>query len=188
MKFGGSSVANASRMREVAGIICSFPDELPCIVLSAMGKVWKPFVTLCSILAGSSLPLPPPPSEPPLPPTPSPPFPVRSGLDPLASGPGHHTYNRKSTYGRHILICSDFYDHGFCSYQSHYVHVCWAGAFLDHICAKSCHCNSNDCCFQCRQQIYSCKPVKKLLSQDKKMASMWNLSGIALAKIQIRAK
>ena len=39
MKFGGSSVANAARMREVAAIICSFPDQLPCVVLSAMGKV-----------------------------------------------------------------------------------------------------------------------------------------------------
>ncbi len=39
MKFGGSSVANAERMREVAAIVCSFPDELPCVVLSAMGKV-----------------------------------------------------------------------------------------------------------------------------------------------------
>ena len=39
MKFGGSSVANAQRMREVADIICSFPEHLPCIVLSAMGKV-----------------------------------------------------------------------------------------------------------------------------------------------------
>ncbi|KAK9858857.1 hypothetical protein WJX84_007034 [Apatococcus fuscideae] len=38
MKFGGSSVANAQRMREVADIICSFPEHLPCIVLSAMGK------------------------------------------------------------------------------------------------------------------------------------------------------
>jgi hypothetical protein len=42
MKFGGSSVANAERMREVAGIICSFPEQLPCIVLSAMGKVTPP--------------------------------------------------------------------------------------------------------------------------------------------------
>ncbi|KAK9865888.1 hypothetical protein WJX84_003087 [Apatococcus fuscideae] len=38
MKFGGSSVANAQRMREVADIVCSFPEHLPCIVLSAMGK------------------------------------------------------------------------------------------------------------------------------------------------------
>lgn len=44
MKFGGSSVASAERMREVAEIICSFPEELPCVVLSAMGKVssWHP--------------------------------------------------------------------------------------------------------------------------------------------------
>ncbi|KAL0019476.1 hypothetical protein WJX77_010723 [Trebouxia sp. C0004] len=38
MKFGGSSVANADRMWEVAQIICSFPQLFPCIVLSAMGK------------------------------------------------------------------------------------------------------------------------------------------------------
>jgi len=39
MKFGGSSVADAARMREVAAIVCGFTDELPCVVLSAMGKV-----------------------------------------------------------------------------------------------------------------------------------------------------
>lgn len=38
MKFGGSSVASAERMREVADLICSFPEERPVIVLSAMGK------------------------------------------------------------------------------------------------------------------------------------------------------
>lgn len=38
-KFGGSSVRDAERMREVAAIICSFPDLLPVVVLSAMGKV-----------------------------------------------------------------------------------------------------------------------------------------------------
>ncbi|GAB4818727.1 hypothetical protein N2152v2_005773 [Parachlorella kessleri] len=38
MKFGGSSVATAERMLEVASIICSFPDQLPVVVLSAMGK------------------------------------------------------------------------------------------------------------------------------------------------------
>ncbi|XP_072970706.1 aspartokinase 2, chloroplastic-like [Typha angustifolia] len=38
MKFGGSSVASAERMREVAELILSFPDERPVIVLSAMGK------------------------------------------------------------------------------------------------------------------------------------------------------
>jgi aspartokinase len=36
-KFGGSSVRDAERMREVADIICSFPQYLPCVVLSAMG-------------------------------------------------------------------------------------------------------------------------------------------------------
>ncbi|XP_068335345.1 aspartokinase 2, chloroplastic-like isoform X2 [Pyrus communis] len=38
MKFGGSSVASAERMREVADLILSFPQERPVIVLSAMGK------------------------------------------------------------------------------------------------------------------------------------------------------
>lgn len=38
MKFGGSSVASAERMREVAELIISFPEERPVIVLSAMGK------------------------------------------------------------------------------------------------------------------------------------------------------
>uniref|UniRef100_A0A0D3GPV3 aspartate kinase n=1 Tax=Oryza barthii TaxID=65489 RepID=A0A0D3GPV3_9ORYZ len=38
MKFGGSSVALAERMREVADLILSFPEERPVIVLSAMGK------------------------------------------------------------------------------------------------------------------------------------------------------
>ncbi|XP_076915333.1 aspartokinase 2, chloroplastic-like [Bidens hawaiensis] len=38
MKFGGSSVASAVRMKEVAELILSFPEENPVIVLSAMGK------------------------------------------------------------------------------------------------------------------------------------------------------
>uniref|UniRef100_A0A7N0TM50 aspartate kinase n=1 Tax=Kalanchoe fedtschenkoi TaxID=63787 RepID=A0A7N0TM50_KALFE len=38
MKFGGSSLASAERMREVADLVCSFPDERPVVVLSAMGK------------------------------------------------------------------------------------------------------------------------------------------------------
>ncbi|KAK3183891.1 hypothetical protein Dsin_031177 [Dipteronia sinensis] len=38
MKFGGSSLASADRMREVAELIRSFPNERPVIVLSAMGK------------------------------------------------------------------------------------------------------------------------------------------------------
>ena len=42
MKFGGSSLASAERMREVADIVCSFPEQYPCIVLSAMGKVGLP--------------------------------------------------------------------------------------------------------------------------------------------------
>lgn len=38
MKFGGSSVASAERMKEVASLILSFPEERPIVVLSAMGK------------------------------------------------------------------------------------------------------------------------------------------------------
>ncbi|CAN4089574.1 unnamed protein product [Withania somnifera] len=38
MKFGGSSVASAERMREVVDLILSFPEERPVVVLSAMGK------------------------------------------------------------------------------------------------------------------------------------------------------
>lgn len=38
MKFGGSSVASADRMKEVADLILSFHEERPVIVLSAMGK------------------------------------------------------------------------------------------------------------------------------------------------------
>ena len=38
MKFGGSSVASAERMVEVAQIALSFPGTLSVIVLSAMGK------------------------------------------------------------------------------------------------------------------------------------------------------
>lgn len=37
-KFGGSSVRDADRMREVASIVSSFGDHLPVVVLSAMGK------------------------------------------------------------------------------------------------------------------------------------------------------
>lgn len=48
-KFGGSSVANAERMREVAKIVCLFQDEAPIVVLSAMGKT-----TNNLLLAGES--------------------------------------------------------------------------------------------------------------------------------------
>ena len=37
MKFGGSSVANAERIRHVAGIIQAYKNKLPVVVLSAMG-------------------------------------------------------------------------------------------------------------------------------------------------------
>lgn len=39
MKFGGSSVATAEKMRNVARVVCRDANELPCVVLSAMGKV-----------------------------------------------------------------------------------------------------------------------------------------------------
>ncbi|KAF9604545.1 hypothetical protein IFM89_007666 [Coptis chinensis] len=38
MKFGGSSVANAERIKKIAGLILGFKEERPVIVLSAMGK------------------------------------------------------------------------------------------------------------------------------------------------------
>ncbi|KAL5127344.1 Aspartokinase 2, chloroplastic [Glycine soja] len=38
MKFGGSSVASADRMKEVATLILSFPEERPIVVLSVVGK------------------------------------------------------------------------------------------------------------------------------------------------------
>lgn len=38
MKFGGSSVASAERMKEVVDLILSFDQERPLVVLSAMGK------------------------------------------------------------------------------------------------------------------------------------------------------
>ncbi|CAI8593968.1 unnamed protein product [Vicia faba] len=38
MKFGGSSVASAERIMEVATLVTSFPQEIPIVVLSAMGK------------------------------------------------------------------------------------------------------------------------------------------------------
>ena len=37
MKFGGSSVANAERIRHVASIIQAYSKERPVVVLSAMG-------------------------------------------------------------------------------------------------------------------------------------------------------
>ena len=37
MKFGGSSVANAERIKHVASIIKAYKDKKPVVVLSAMG-------------------------------------------------------------------------------------------------------------------------------------------------------
>lgn len=49
MKFGGSSVASAERMREVADLIRSFPEERPVIVLSAMGKTTNKLILVLLI-------------------------------------------------------------------------------------------------------------------------------------------
>ena len=49
-KFGGSSVASAERMHEVADIVCSFQDQAPVVVLSAMGKV-RPHWSDCGLSA-----------------------------------------------------------------------------------------------------------------------------------------
>ncbi|KAL2334258.1 hypothetical protein Fmac_015471 [Flemingia macrophylla] len=54
MKFGGSSVASAERMREVASLILSFPEELPIVVLSAMGKTTNKLLLKCYFLTGCS--------------------------------------------------------------------------------------------------------------------------------------
>lgn len=48
MKFGGSSVASAERMKEVAELILSFPEENPVIVLSAMGKTTNKLILVCA--------------------------------------------------------------------------------------------------------------------------------------------
>ena len=37
MKFGGSSVANAERIKHVASIIKAYKEKRPIVVLSAMG-------------------------------------------------------------------------------------------------------------------------------------------------------
>ena len=54
MKFGGSSVASAERMREVAELIRSFPEERPVIVLSAMGKTTNKLLLVRSLLPNFS--------------------------------------------------------------------------------------------------------------------------------------
>ncbi|KAL5069566.1 hypothetical protein RYX36_020453 [Vicia faba] len=52
MKFGGSSVASAERIMEVATLVMSFPQEIPIVVLSAKGKNTNKlllfFYALCS--------------------------------------------------------------------------------------------------------------------------------------------
>ena len=63
MKFGGSSVATADRMAEVAQIVLSFPGTYPVVVLSAMGKT-----TNLLLQAGEEALTTPPGSIPSLPP------------------------------------------------------------------------------------------------------------------------
>lgn len=48
MKFGGTSVGSAERMKCIADIITSFPDEFPVVVLSAMGKTTNLLLTVCT--------------------------------------------------------------------------------------------------------------------------------------------
>jgi len=55
MKFGGSSVASAERMKEVADLILSFPEESPVIVLSAMGKTTNKLIAVCATFLYSKL-------------------------------------------------------------------------------------------------------------------------------------
>lgn len=55
MKFGGSSVASAERMREVADLILSFPEERPVIVLSAMGKTTNKLLLVLELSLSLSL-------------------------------------------------------------------------------------------------------------------------------------
>ncbi|RWW18444.1 hypothetical protein BHE74_00047836 [Ensete ventricosum] len=50
MKFGGSSVASAQRMKEVADLILRFPEERPVIVLSAMGKTTNNLLLVLHLL------------------------------------------------------------------------------------------------------------------------------------------
>lgn len=58
MKFGGSSVASAERMREVADLILSFPEERPVIVLSAMGKTTNKLLSVFVYLLCLLYPIP----------------------------------------------------------------------------------------------------------------------------------
>lgn len=51
MKFGGSSVASADRMREIADLILSFPNERPVVVLSAMGKTTNKLLLVLIVMA-----------------------------------------------------------------------------------------------------------------------------------------
>ena len=49
MKFGGSSLVSAERMRHVADLILGFPEENPIIVLSAMGKTTNKLLLVSTI-------------------------------------------------------------------------------------------------------------------------------------------
>lgn len=50
MKFGGSSVASSERMKEVANLVLSFPEERPIVVLSAMGKTTNKLLLVLTCL------------------------------------------------------------------------------------------------------------------------------------------
>lgn len=55
MKFGGSSVASAERMREVSELILSFPEETSVIVLSAMGKTTNKLLLVLKVYSAPSV-------------------------------------------------------------------------------------------------------------------------------------
>lgn len=55
MKFGGSSVASAERMREVSELILSFPEETSVIVLSAMGKTTNKLLLVQKVYSAPSV-------------------------------------------------------------------------------------------------------------------------------------
>jgi hypothetical protein len=55
MKFGGSSLASAERMREVADLILNFPYETPVVVLFAMGKTTNNLLLVPSISSSQRL-------------------------------------------------------------------------------------------------------------------------------------
>ena len=55
MKFGGSSVANADRIKHVAEIIQAYKDERPVVVLSAMGDTTDHLLEAADIPAPATM-------------------------------------------------------------------------------------------------------------------------------------